>query len=272
MKKVCILLTFALAAVFLLGGCTGSEKVLQVTVDGKPLNFPVDPFVEDGTVLVPGIEIFQALYGEPIWEEGSQSIGINDGQLIFVLQAGKGIANINSEAYELKTPPQMKGSHIMVPLDLVVAVLGYRLESGKTGPVIWTDVNKAEKSERERLLVGLWSSSQYFGEMYDPTGASKGSSYNGEWYLFRENGTFRFVIAGSGLVISGAVVQEGNYRVEGSELVLHSVKDSWYPAPDTADRRPGYENKPADDQRVSLSWIDVGTIKINEKLFYYHSE
>lgn len=108
-------------------------------------------------------------------------------------------------------------------------------------------------------LVGTWSSEGPSGNMVDPsTGMTEGSYYNGTWYLFREDGTFRMVMIGSGSIISGAVVQEGKYTADNGELKLTDVKESWYPDPAASGQTPAYKNKSTDGGVYSYELEDNG--------------
>lgn len=81
-------------------------------------------------------------------------------------------------------------------------------------------------------LIGLWSTEGPSGELMDPdTGYATGNIYNGTWYLFRDNGTYRFVNVSSGNVISGIVECKGNYSASDGKIDLTHVKANWYPDP-----------------------------------------
>jgi hypothetical protein len=97
-------------------------------------------------------------------------------------------------------------------------------------------------------LVGAWANSDSFGDVVDAgTGAYIRSAYTGEAYRFQEDGTFWYLIVGSGTVSSGAAVQEGDYVVKGKVLTLRSKTESWTPNPTKSGQRPAYKNKPVDE-------------------------
>jgi hypothetical protein len=115
-------------------------------------------------------------------------------------------------------------------------------------------------------LISLWSSEGASGEMVDPdTGFSTGSIYNGEWYLFREDGTFRYVIVSSGLVLDGGAVWEGKYSVRDGEIKLTNIKESWYPNPAASGQKDKYENKKVDNTVLIYAFEDeANTLIIND--------
>lgn len=120
-------------------------------------------------------------------------------------------------------------------------------------------------------LIGLWSTEGPAGELVDPdTGYATGSIYNGTWYLFRDDGTYRYVIIGSGDFISGGVVCEGYYSVSSGKIYLTDVKESWYPDPAKPGQEAAYKGKKGDDQTLYYRFTDgVDTLNIDE-LNYFH--
>jgi len=252
-----------------------SDNIPKVFFNGKAIVFSPDPESVQGTLMVPGFDLFRVLYGEPIWDEESKTIGIQEEGFLFLIQDGNKIANLNDQAYPLPVAPIMKEGKLMVPLEVVAQVLGYRYQwdGNKTTATVWLDDIPSGPSDKAGLLVGLWSSSDYYGEMYDPgSGAPVGSAYDGEWYLFRGDGSYRYVIVGSGFAISGAVVQEGSYKLEGNDLLLFNIKSSWYPDPARPNQSPGYENRPADNERVSIMFNSPTQVKIADDTFYFHGD
>lgn len=268
--KIKCLWAVILLLLLALGACGVKATIPEVLVDGEKLTFSEDPEKVEGKVLVPGQEILLALFGNPIWDAQTQTLGIEDGNLTFILQAGNPIANINNQPHDMKIAPKMKGEQLLIPLELVVEVLGLKMETKKSVITIVTAGSKAEPAP-PNPLVGLWSSTQYFGEVVDAvTGLPVQSAYSGEWYLFREDGTFRYVIVGAGQFISGTVVDEGKYRLKGSEIELFRIKRNWFPDSNhPREQEPAYRDKAVEDRSVPVSFqTEPGEIKIDGSLFY----
>jgi hypothetical protein len=87
---------------------------------------------------------------------------------------------------------------------------------------------------------------------------------DGEWYLFRDDGTFRYVITGSGPIISGGLVVEGQYNAQGGILQFADCKESWYPDPTASGQKPAYVNKPVDFGPLQYSFTGSDYCKIGE--------
>ncbi|NTV91283.1 MAG: S-layer homology domain-containing protein [Clostridiales bacterium] len=102
-------------------------------------------------------------------------------------------------------------------------------------------------------IIGLWSYGGTNGTLVDPsTGYATGSIYNGEWYLFRSDGTFRYVLVSSGQIVSGGVVQEGEFTVDGGVIILTGIKESWYPNPAATGQKASYKGLIVEDRAVAF--------------------
>jgi predicted nucleic acid-binding Zn ribbon protein len=143
--------------------------------------------------------------------------------------------------------------------------------SDNTGSSGGGEPSAAPDAAQDEGLLGLWSASGTSGELVDPaTGLTTGSYYSGEWYLFREDGTFRYVIISSGQIISGGVVQEGKYTVTGGEILLTDIRESWYPDLSLSNQEPGYQDKKVSNETRTYEYADSGTTLILDGLDYFY--
>lgn len=133
-------------------------------------------------------------------------------------------------------------------------------------------VNASENSTVifDMNIIGLWSTEGPSGELVDPvTGYANGSIYNGEWYLFRTDGTYRYVIISSGTIVSGGVVCEGKFSVNNGEILLTDVRESWYPNPAATGQKEPYENKRIDDLVIQYRYeADTNTLIVNDSDYF----
>lgn len=259
---------------FFCAACGGSAAAPEVVLDGKALTFSVEPFMVEDVVFVPGRELLTALSFDPIWDAESGTLGIDEGGLLFVVEAGNPTANLNNQPLAMKVSPILKEGQLMVPLETVVQALGLKMETRKSVHSIETagrpSEQPSEKPPAAGPLVGMWSSSGNFGDMFDPaSGLWVGEAYQGKWYEFRADGTFRMVEVASNPLASGAIIQVGKYRIEGTDLLLYDSSHSWYP--DTSpDNQPAYTDHLDKDERLSL--VFTGSAEIVLGFFNYYKD
>lgn len=112
----------------------------------------------------------------------------------------------------------------------------------------------------DSALVGLWSKDGASGTIVDPaTGFATGSVYNGEWYLFRDDGTFRYVIVSSSQILSGGVVWEGKYSVADGAVRLTDTLEAWHPNVAVPGQAAAYSNMKLANQTIPYQIEDNGT-------------
>ncbi len=118
-------------------------------------------------------------------------------------------------------------------------------------------------------LVGTWNKDGASGSLVDPaTGYATGSIYNGEWYVFRADGTFRYVIVSSGQVISGGIVWEGTYSVSGGTIRLTGIREAWHPNPAATGQKAAYSNLAMPDTSFTYTMsADGGILSLRGSLF-----
>jgi hypothetical protein len=98
-------------------------------------------------------------------------------------------------------------------------------------------------------VIGNWSTSNVFGDIVNrSTGAFLMSSYSGEWYTFKADGSYRYTHAGSGQFIAGVVITEGTYEARGDTVLLHQKTESWYPFHNDPSHKPMFKDKPTSEE------------------------
>jgi hypothetical protein len=79
-------------------------------------------------------------------------------------------------------------------------------------------------------IVGNWGTLDYHGELVNPsTGAFVQDSSTGTWYEFHADGTFRFIMIARGMIISGGIINSGQWQLNGNHLTLHVTHEVWRP-------------------------------------------
>lgn len=303
-KKNMLFISIMTAAVLLLSSCLNltamvADAPIKVMVNGKQLDSDVAPFAAEGRVLVPFRAIFEALGAAVGWDEKSSTALGRKGQtcifiqpdnknaLIFILKPEFTDLQITAENLEqavestkaitLDVPAMNKNGRLLVPVRFIAESLGAKVDwDGNARAVIISTGGESSENPANAILdedlIGLWSSQGPSGEMVDPaTGYSTGSIYNGEWYLFRKDGTFRYVIASSGQIVSGVVVQEGKFTSSKGEILLTDVKESCYPDPSRKGQGEAYKNKSVEDIALQYRYEDNGdTLVIDNSVIKYY--
>ena len=115
MKKF---LTFVLLA-FAIGVSTAAAEGITVNIEGKPLSFDAEPFIEDGTTFVPMRAIFEALGASIDWDGDTRTVtSVKDGNEIS-LTIDSDIATKNGITRIISKAPQIAFDYTMVPLRFV---------------------------------------------------------------------------------------------------------------------------------------------------------
>ncbi|MDR3675191.1 MAG: hypothetical protein P4N24_06855 [Acidobacteriota bacterium] len=95
-------------------------------------------------------------------------------------------------------------------------------------------------------LIGTWATSESFGDVVEAgTGATLRSSYSGQAYHFRKNGTYSYVLVASGQLMAGVYAERGVYQVKGNRLIVKPKTEDWTPNASHARQQPAYKNKAA---------------------------
>jgi hypothetical protein len=133
--------------------------------------------------------------------------------------------------------------------------------------------NSYAQSSGAEKLIGTWASSDSFGDVVDQgSGAYVRSAYTGEAYHFAENGTYWYLIVGSGTVSSGAALQKGRYKLKGNVVTLTSKTESWTPNPNKSGQKPAYKNKPVDEvNKFQFKFAGNNTLHLTQLPYNTHS-
>ncbi len=110
---------------------------ISVIVDGRALTTDPAPFIQNGRVLVPMADIFEALGATVTWDASSQTVTGVKGDTSVILVIGQSTATIGEESQTLDVPAQIVDGHTVVPLRFVSEALGAQvIWDGGLGQVI----------------------------------------------------------------------------------------------------------------------------------------
>ncbi len=100
----------------------------NVLLDMSPLKFPVKPYIEDGTTMVPLRVLGEAIGAEIGWDNTSKSATYSKNDLSFKITIGnKSITNSNGQIIAMPKPPTLLSGNTMVPIRFFTEILGYKV-------------------------------------------------------------------------------------------------------------------------------------------------
>jgi hypothetical protein len=113
-----------------------------------------------------------------------------------------------------------------------------------------------------RGIVGKWSTLSWYGNYVDPgSGAFQGDASSGEWWEFRADGTWEFIMIANGSFISGGIIHSGTWRLEGSQLVLTVKREVWRPFKGS---RPPYDRAANRESRYEVQLSSEPMLRLRE--------
>ncbi len=257
-----------------------SAAAPSVVVDGNQLQFDVPPVVQNGRTLVPMRAIFEALGAIILWDQETQIAAAVKGDTVVAVQIGNSVGEVNELEVSLDVPPQVINGRTMVPLRFVSEAFGCDVGwnqqtttitiSTYGTPVEDNNTNNNDYNNNEALgIIGSWSSleSSPTGTLVDPiTGGVEGSYSSGEWYIFRSDGTCRYVIASYGFALSGVAEVFSTYEVIGDQIFFTNQIENSYPS----DGRPTVKGTSIPNNSVKFKYnSEADTLRIDGVTTFY---
>jgi len=135
MKRVLAVFLFVSAVFFAASQVSAAEDPIKVYVDGRLVNFAVDPVQENGTTLVQFRPIFQKLGMLIYWVPETQTIKSGKIGLELVMTVGSNKAYINGVETILTVPSKTINNNTFVPLRFIGEASGL--------PVIWDEKTRS---------------------------------------------------------------------------------------------------------------------------------
>ena len=124
------------------------RRGIGVLIDDKPLICePTNPFIKDGTTLVPLSKISSQLGTALVWEPVTKTITSQKGDRSFSLSIGNKQAMINGNKVELATAPVILEGTTMVPIKFIAESLGM--------DVRWESEARTVVISSEEYLAGI---------------------------------------------------------------------------------------------------------------------
>ncbi len=94
-------------------------EVIEVFYNNNKVAFDVEPYIENGTTLVPVRQIVEAMKIIPVWNPNTRTVALADSKMKIQLTIDKNIALVNGQPYDLGVPASIKSGRTFVPLRFV---------------------------------------------------------------------------------------------------------------------------------------------------------
>lgn len=169
----------------------------NVLLDMSPVKFPVEPYIETGTTMVPLRALGEALGAEIGWDDNARAATYSKDGLTLVVTIGEtSILTSEGQTVLMPKPATLLNGHTMVPVRLFSEILGYQ--------VFWEQATHTVKIVSSVEPIGLWGfyalgSSEYsswqdvFGSKYpftaDDFPAQKMNGIFLGWFAIDEDGS-----------------------------------------------------------------------------------
>ena len=101
-----------------------SEDVITVKVNNKNVSFDQPPVLENGRTLVPLRAIFEALGADVSWDQNTQTVTAEKGDINISLQIGSANMYVSGETKVLDVPAKITGGRTLVPVRAISEAFG----------------------------------------------------------------------------------------------------------------------------------------------------
>jgi internalin A len=101
-----------------------AEKPIEVFIEGKKIEFTVQPTIENGTTLVPFRPVFESVGLDIVWDGTKGVVTGKKKDLTLELQLDSKTASINGKLKLLEVAPRLVDGQTVVPLRFVVEAMG----------------------------------------------------------------------------------------------------------------------------------------------------
>ncbi|WP_248930464.1 stalk domain-containing protein [Paenibacillus hamazuiensis] len=119
MKKSITAVIAAAAFILSTPTVTKADEAIPVFINGEKISFEVQPFIEEGTTMVPFRPVFENLGLTVSWDGETQTVKGTRNNLTIELQIGSTTAKLNSATENLALAPKIVNGNTFVPLRFI---------------------------------------------------------------------------------------------------------------------------------------------------------
>ena len=160
MKKILLFITVLICAAVFTTGVAAAENTINVVLDGRKIEFDVEPRNINDRVLVPLRAIFEELGAEVFWDSSAETVTAIKGTTAVVLTIGNNRPTVNGVAVEIDQPGIIIDGRTLAPLRFVAEAFG--------GTANWDGANNTAyitfETEADAPPAFLYHSTVEYGE------------------------------------------------------------------------------------------------------------
>ena len=119
-KLLCVLLATLLITSF----TANAQQNISVILDGRVLQFDVQPAIIDNRTMVPMRVIFEELGAEIHWDDATRTITATSGNLTVRTTVGDRIIEVNGQRITMDVAPLIMNNRTLVPVRFVSEAFG----------------------------------------------------------------------------------------------------------------------------------------------------
>lgn len=112
----------------LMMSASAAPDKVTVTLDGKAINFEVDPQIINDRTMVPLRTFADALSASLLWNADDRSILLNLGETVVMLQIDNPKMFKNDSTIELDAPPVIVSDRTLVPVRAICETFGFTVD------------------------------------------------------------------------------------------------------------------------------------------------
>ncbi|NDI36681.1 copper amine oxidase N-terminal domain-containing protein [Chengkuizengella sediminis] len=165
MKKTSILISVViLSIIFSSTAFAAEETKIEVWIDGEQLLFEEEPFIENGTTLIPFRVLFSELGLNVKWNQETKTITGENKSLTVELTLNSNQAVVNGKSIEMLVEPQLVNNHTFVPLRFVGESTGANVSWDGSTKTISITSPEPRVNEEERIIELFNQYEDYYNE------------------------------------------------------------------------------------------------------------
>ncbi|WP_282939272.1 copper amine oxidase N-terminal domain-containing protein [Paenibacillus sp. RC67] len=204
---------------------------VQVYLQQDKMNWEQQPYIENGSTMVPMRALFEKLGFTVTWEQSTQTASAKKGDLTLTLTINKGTASVNRNQYNLEVSPKIKDGSTFIPLRFVSEAAGADVTWNEATRTVNIGFPTANPEQQIRKLIDNMAQSSSFTQtamsITEADGIKK-NELNVVNVAMDANGAAANVTFDASFTVSKAVKNSGGITISPTESVVYQFKCQVY--------------------------------------------